>query len=89
MALRRAEQWPPALLSIARCLEQIIRRDSDTDPIDTLSGALLRQVAEDLLSLAADVVVAFPRENPAGYKSKALIWGLVQPVPLAILGGQE
>jgi hypothetical protein len=89
VALRRAEQWPPELLSVARSLERIIRQDGDTDPLDTLSGALLRQVAEDLLSLAADVAAAFHQSGSGECGPTTPAWQEVAPLPLALLGSRK
>lgn len=61
LALAKPEQWPGDLLGIARALERIVRVQGGIDPLDSLAPDLARQVAEDLLSLAADVQAVFPR----------------------------
>src|SRR5947209_6624790 len=72
LSLDQPEAWPPELLQIARSIQRILRQDSDSDPLETMDEALARQVAEDLLSLAVDVLAAFSQEgqasNPDGPK---------------------
>ena len=63
LALARPEQWPPDLLSVAHSIERIIRVHGGTDPLEAMGDDLARQTAEDLLSLAFDVQVAFQNER--------------------------
>jgi hypothetical protein len=60
-SLARPNQWPPELLAVARSIEQIVRDQDGTDPLEAMTPDLARQVAEDLLSLAVDVQALFPR----------------------------
>jgi hypothetical protein len=89
VALRRAEQWPPELLSVARSLDRIIRLDGKEDPLDSLNGAMARQVAEDLVSLAADVAAAFHQAGSGEWGSKTPRREQVAPLSLALLGNQK
>lgn len=59
LSLKRPEQWPAELLPLARSTQRIIQPNGEVDPLDTLCQAMATQVAEDLLSLAADVSSAF------------------------------
>jgi hypothetical protein len=62
LALARPEQWPPDLLLLARDIARILEgHGGGADPLDGMSQELARQVAEDFLSLAADVQGLFPR----------------------------
>jgi hypothetical protein len=68
LSLGRAEEWPPEMLPLARSIERIIRATGEGDPLDTMPADLARQVAEDLLSLAVDLLLEFREESkgPAG-----------------------
>jgi hypothetical protein len=79
LALARPEQWPPDLLSVARSIERIIGERGGIDPLEVMGNDLARQVAEDLLALAADVQAAFAGE---GRQETA-------PLPAAIQSGEE
>jgi hypothetical protein len=79
----------PELLSIAHSLDRIIRPDGDTDPLDSLSRGMARQVAEDLLSLAADVAAACHQPGASECGSKTPAWPEVAPGPLALLGNHH
>jgi hypothetical protein len=70
LCLAKAEQWPPDMLQLAHSIERIIRANGQIDPIDTMPPDLARQVAEDLLSLAFDLLLEFRAES----KNAALAW---------------
>ncbi len=67
-ALRRPEQWPDGLLRQARGIARLLRVDGGLDPLDVLDAGLARQVAEDILSLVADVA-AFAERGSAAAKA--------------------
>ena len=78
-ALRRPEQWPPDLLGVARSLDRLLGGPGEDDPLDTLDAGLAGRVAEDLLSLAVDVLLAFreaggdgPAARPGGPQAQGL-----------------
>ena len=54
-ALRRPHGWPDGLLRQARGIERLLRAGDGPDPIDVLDAGLARQLAEDILGLAADL----------------------------------
>jgi hypothetical protein len=60
LALARPEQWPADLLSVARSVERLLGERGGADPLDRMDNDLARQVAEDVLALAADVQALFP-----------------------------
>lgn len=54
-ALRHPDVWPAGLLHQARSIERLLREEPTCDPLDVLDPGLARQLAEDILALAADV----------------------------------
>ena len=63
LALTRGEGWPSESLHFARSIDRIIRKNGESDPLDTLPADLARQVAEDLLSLAVDLLLEYRAES--------------------------
>jgi hypothetical protein len=63
LSLTRGEGWPSESLHLARSIERIIRKNGESDPLDTMPADLARQVAEDLLSLAVDLLLGYRAES--------------------------
>jgi hypothetical protein len=78
LALARPEQWPPDLLSVARSIERLTGGRGGADPLEVMGDDLARQVAVDILALAADVQARFAQERGQG----------PTPVPVGIPVGE-
>jgi hypothetical protein len=63
LSLTHGEGWPSESLYLARSIDHIIRKNADSDPLDTMPADLARQVAEDLLSLAVDLLLEYRAES--------------------------
>jgi hypothetical protein len=68
-ALEHPNEWPREQLYVAISLDRLIRIRGDVDPIDAMDAQGAGLLAEDLLSLAADVQIAFHeqwKQTPTG-----------------------
>lgn len=68
-ALEHPNEWPREELYVAISLDRLIRVRGDMDPIEAMDAQGAGLLAEDLLSLAADVQIAFHeqwKQTPAG-----------------------
>lgn len=58
-ALDHPNEWPREQLYVAISLDRLIRLRGDVDPLDAMDAQTAGLLAEDFLSLAADVQIAF------------------------------
>jgi hypothetical protein len=58
-ALEHPNEWPREQLYVAISLDRLIRVRGDIDPLDAMDAQGAGLLAEDILSLAADVQIAF------------------------------
>jgi hypothetical protein len=58
-ALEHPNEWPREQLYVAISLDRLIRVRGDVDPLDAMDAQGAGLLAEDILSLAADVQIAF------------------------------
>ena len=68
-ALEHPNEWPREQLYVAISLDRLIRVRGDVDPLDAMDAQAAGMLAEDILSLAADVQIAFHeqwKQAPAG-----------------------
>lgn len=78
-ALEHPNEWPREQLYVAISLERIIRLRGDVDPLDSMDSATAGLVAEDILSLAADVQIAFHEQWKSGNPEAGLkVWSAAE-----------
>lgn len=73
-ALEHPNEWPREQLYVAISLDRLIRLRGDVDPLDAMDAQAAGLLAEDILSLAADVQIAFHEQwkKPEGEPIK--VW---------------